>query len=126
MAESDALRELMRAVTAPMTPEDEELLWLNLAVVAKIVDDPERALVIAMQNLRQLERAQTEPGPSLAHWRIVLNAGVDAVIGVLTSRDPVATRLRRNSPFQRVLARTEEERALEAFRRHRKQAHAGR
>jgi hypothetical protein len=126
MAESDALRVLMSAVTAPMTPEAEESLWINLAVVAKVVDDPERALVIAMQNLRQLERAQTASSSSLAHWRTVLNAGVDAVIGVLTSRDPVATELRQNSPFKGVLARTEEERALEAFRRHRKQAHNGR
>lgn len=34
-----------------------------------------------------------------------------------------ATLLRLNSPFGNVLSRTENERALESFRRHRKQAH---
>lgn len=125
MTGNDGFDQLMRSVTAPMTPEAEEALWLNLAVVAKITENPERVLGIAMQNLRQLERVQGGANPWLRHWRTVLNGGVDAVIGVLTSRDLEATRLRLNSPFRDVLTRAETERILDAFRRHRKQAHHG-
>jgi hypothetical protein len=124
MTGNDSFDQLMRAVTAPMTPEAEESLWRNLAIVAKIVENPERVLAIAMQNLRQLDRVQGGANPWLARWRTVLNDGVDAVIGVLTSRDLDATRLRMNSPFSGVLTRAENERILESFRRHRKQAHS--
>ena len=120
----DSFDQMLRAVSAPMTPEAEEALWLNLAVVAKIAENPDRVLGIAMQNLRQLERVQGGANPWLGHWRTVLNGGVDAVIGVLTSRDVDATRLRLNSPFADVLSRAESERILDAFRRHRKQAHS--
>jgi hypothetical protein len=123
MTENDGFDQLMRSVTASMTPEAEEALWLNLAVVAKITENPERVLGIAMQNLRQLERVQGGANPWLSHWRTVLNGGVDAVIGVLTSRNIEATRLRLNTPFSGVLTRTETEHTLDAFRRHRKQAH---
>jgi hypothetical protein len=126
MDEGDTFGQLMAVATAHMPPEAEESLWLNLAVAAKIADDPERVLVIAMQNLRKLDSAQNDASIWPGHWRTVLNAGVDAVIAVLTSRDPVAVKLRQNSPFAGVLSRTETERAMEAFRRHRKQAHSGR
>jgi hypothetical protein len=124
MTGDDGFEQLMRAVTAPMTAEAEEALWLNLAVVAKIAENPDRVLGIAMQNLRQLERVQGGANPWLGRWRTVLNGGVDAVVGVLTSRDLDATRLRLNSPFAGVLTRAENERILESFRRHRKQAHS--
>ena len=124
MTGDDGFGQMMRTATASMSSEAEEALWLNLAVVAKITENPDRVLGIAMQNLRQLERVQGGANPWLGHWRTVLNGGVDAVIGVLTSRDVNATRLRLNSPFAGVLSRTETERILEAFRRHRKQAHS--
>jgi hypothetical protein len=124
MADDDGFDQMMRTAKAPMTPEAEEALWLSLAVVTKITENPDRVLGIAMQNLRQLERVQGGANPWLGHWRTVLNGGVDAVIGVLTSRDLSATRLRLNSPFSDVLSRTETERILESFRNHRKQAHS--
>jgi hypothetical protein len=123
MTSNDSFAQLMGSVTAPMTAEAEESLWLSLGIVAKIAENPERVLGIAMQNLRQLERVQGGSNPWLGHWRTVLNAGVDAVIGVLTSRDLDATRLRLNSPFTDVLTRAEAERILDSYRRHRKQAH---
>lgn len=124
MSDDDGFDQLMRSATAPMTAEAEEALWLNLAVVAKITENPERVLGIAMQNLRQLDRVQGGANPWLARWRTVLNGGIDAVIGVLTSRDIAATRLRLNSPFNGVLTRTDTERISAAFQRHRKQAHS--
>jgi hypothetical protein len=123
MAAMDEFDQLMRAVSAPLTPEAEESLWLGLAVVAKVVENPERVLGIAMQNLRQLERVQGGANPWLGRWRTVLNSGVDAIIGVLTSRDANAARLRINSPFSDVLTRAETEQVTEAYRRDRKQAH---
>jgi hypothetical protein len=123
MAE-DSFGALMTSVTAPMSQEAEESLWRHLAVVAKIAEDPDRVLVIAMQNLRRLEQAEGGANPWHSHWRTVLNGGVDAIIGVLTSRDMEATRLRLNSPFDGLLSRSETERIMDSFRRHRKQAHA--
>jgi hypothetical protein len=120
----DDFEQLMRAVSAPLSPEAEESLWLGLAVVAKVAENPERVLGIAVQNLRQLERVQGGANPWLGRWRTVLNAGVDAVIGVLTSRDVNAMRLRMNWPFDGVLTRAETERIMESYRRHRKQAHS--
>jgi hypothetical protein len=119
----DEFEEFMRTASAPLTPEAEESLWIGLALVAKVVENPDRVLGIANQNLRQLERVQGGANPWLTRWRTVLNAGVDAIIGVLTSRDINATRLRMNSPFDGVLGRAETERMMEAYRRHRKQAH---
>lgn len=119
----DSFGRLMSAVTAPMGEEAEESLWLHLGVVAKVAENPDRVLVIAMQNLRRLEQAEGGANPWHARWRIVLNGGVDAIIGVLTSRDMEATRLRLNSPFDGVLPRSETDRIKESFQRHRKQAH---
>jgi hypothetical protein len=119
----DDFDQLLRGVSAPLTPEAEESLWLGLAIVGKVAEDPERVLGIAMQNLRQLERVQGGANPWLGRWRTVLNSGVDAIIGVLTSRDINAARLRMNSPFSGVLSGKETERAIELYRRHRKQAH---
>jgi hypothetical protein len=123
MALMDEFEEFMRKVSAPLTPEAEESLWLGLALVAKLVESPDRVLGIAVQNLRQLDRVQGGANPWLARWRTVLNSGVDAIIGVLTSRDINATRLRMNSPFDGVLSRAETERVMETYRQHRKQAH---
>jgi hypothetical protein len=123
MALMDEFEQMLRAASAPLTPEAEESLWLGLAIVAKVAENPERVLGIAMQNLRQLERVQGGANPWLGRWRTVLNAGVDAIIGVLTSRDINATRLRMNSPFDGVLTRTETERVKESYRRHRKLSH---
>lgn len=121
--DTDSFGRLMAAVTAPMGEQAEESLWLHLAVVGQISADPDRVLVLAMQNLRRLEQAEGGANPWHARWRTVLNGGVDAIIGVLTSRDMEATRLRLNSPFEGVLSRQETIRVAEAFRRHRKQAH---
>lgn len=122
-ADNDGFGRLMTTVTAPMGEQAEESLWLHLAVAGKITADPDRVLVLAMQNLRRLEQAEGGANPWHRHWRTVLNGGVDAVIGVLTSRDMEATRLRLNSPFGGVLSRTETDQVTESFRRHRKQAH---
>ena len=123
-AGADAFRHLMSRVTASMTREAERSLWLNRAVAVQIAQDPERALAIAKENLEHMEVVRTAPNPWLRRWRTVLSAGVDAIIAVLTSRDPEATELRQNSPFAGVLDYRERERVLEAFRRHWKQAHS--
>jgi hypothetical protein len=122
--DTDGFGRLMAAVTAPMGQDAEESLWLHLVVVGKIAEDPDRVLVLAMQNLRRLEQAEGGANPWHRRWRTVLGGGVDAVIGVLTSRDKEATLLRLNSPFDNALSRAETERAMESFRRHRKQAHS--
>jgi hypothetical protein len=115
---------LMDSVSAPLTREAERSLWLNRVVAVRLAEAPERAFSIAYENLTRMESAQTGTNPWLKRWRAVLNAGVDAVLGVLTSRDLEAVELRQNSPFAGVVSYREREQVLENFRRHWKSLHS--
>jgi hypothetical protein len=114
----------MRSVSTPLTREAERSLWLNRVVAVRVAEDPERAIAIAHQNLDRMEAVQTGMNPWLGAWRSVLDAGVDVILGVLTSRDPEAAELRQNSPFAGVLGYRERERVLESFRQHWNRAHS--
>jgi len=46
----------------------------------------------------------------LTDWDRLLEAGVDAVLEVLTSREPLSVELRQNSPFAGVLPEQEQAR----------------
>lgn len=116
--------QLMDLVSAPLTREAERSLWLNRVVAVRVAEAPERAFAIAYENLNRMESAQTGTNPWLERWRAVLDAGVDAVLGVLTSRDLEAGELRQNSPFAGVVGYREREKVLESFRRHWKATHS--
>ncbi len=116
--DADDFYQLMRSVSVPLTREAERSLWLNRFVAVRIAEDPDRAIAIARENLRRMQAIQNGTNPWLAAWRYVLDAGVDVVLGVLTSRDQGAVELRQNSPFAGVLDYRERERVLESFRRH--------
>ena len=114
---------MMRSVAIPLTREAERSLWLNRFVAVRIAEDPDRAIAVAQENLHRMQDIQNGANPWLAAWRYVLDAGVDVILGVLTSRDPEAVELRQNSPFAGVLGYRERERVLESFRRHWSRAH---
>lgn len=115
---------LMDSVSASLTREAERSLWLNRVVAVRLAEAPERAFSIAYENLTRMESAQTGTNPWLKRWRAVLDAGVDVVLGVLTSRDLEAVELRQNSPFAGVVSYREREQVLENFRQHWKSLHS--
>lgn len=121
--DDDGFGRLLEEVTVSMTREAERSLWLNRVVAVRIAEDPQRALVIANENLERMGAWQVAANPWLARWRSLIDAGVDTILGVLTSRDPEAAELRQNSPFAGVLDYREREQVLENFRQHWMQAH---
>lgn len=111
---------------AALTRDQERSLWLHRVVAGHLAVDPERVLAQARANLEQLESVHPDGASAgwLAQWGEVLDAGVDAVFEVLTSRRPQAVELRQNSPFAGVLDERERQATLAAFRTHWQAAHA--
>jgi hypothetical protein len=83
-------------------------------------------LAQARKNLEHLSRVH--PGGMTAawldDWRMILDAGEDAVFRAVTSSAPWAVELRQNSPFAGVLRPEERAAALAAFRSHWRKEHA--
>lgn len=117
-----AHRRLRRAdVEALLRPEltrDQlKALWLHRAVAGRLVQDPDAVLAKAATNLERLRRVHPDGMAArwLDRWRAVLDAGVETVLDVLTSRAPEAIELRQNSPFAGVLPEGQRRAVLEAF-----------
>ncbi|WP_106400455.1 hypothetical protein [Actinocorallia populi] len=118
-ADREAVERFVNAARRRLPREAERSLWLNRAVVSALESDPDRVLAIARRNLQRMrDRQGWGRNPWLVRWMIILDAGVDAVIEVLLSRDPEAVELRQNAPFAGVLEQEHRERLLEEFRRH--------
>ncbi len=60
----------------------------------------------------------------IRQWQALIDAGLDGVLDVLTSRAEQAVELRQNSPFAGVLPEPDRRRALDAFRTHWRREHA--
>lgn len=109
-----------------LTRDQERSLWLHRVVAGRLAVDPDAVLTHARDNLARLDRVHPigVTAAWLAQWHTVLDAGVDAVFDVLTSRSPWAVEMRQNSPFAGVLDGRERQAALAAFRAHWRTAHA--
>ena len=108
----------VEAVLRPELTRDQlKALWLHRAVAGRLVSDPDAVLAKAAANLQRLRRVHPDGMAArwLDKWRTVLDAGVEAVLDVLTSRTPDAVELRQNSPFAGVLPDTERRAVLTAF-----------
>lgn len=83
-------------------------------------------LAKAATNLERLRRVHPDGMAAvwLDRWRGVLNAGIEAVLDVLTSRAPEAIELRQNSPFAGVLPEAQRRAVLAAFADRWRSAHA--
>jgi excisionase family DNA binding protein len=117
-----AHRRLRRAdVEAILRPElarDQlKALWLHRAVAGRLVQDPDAVLAKAESNLARLRQIHPDGMAArwLDRWRVVVDAGVEAVLDVLTSRAPEAIELRQNSPFAGVLSEADRRAVLGAF-----------
>jgi excisionase family DNA binding protein len=89
-----------------LTREQEKSLWLHRALVGYVLADPAGAIATAADQVarwRSVHRHGGMTDRSLESWSQVLNAGLEAVIDVLSSRRPEAVELRVNSPFAGLL-----------------------
>lgn len=103
-----------------LTRDQLKALWLHRAVAGKLVASPEMVLDKARQNLARLHQIHPTGMTAawLDAWESTLRSGVEAVLDVLTSRDPHAVELRQNSPFAGVLSEQERHAVLDAFVNH--------
>ena len=109
-----------------LTRDQERSLWLHRAVLSELVENPEDVLARVRGNLQRLRSQHPGRGMTagwLGQWQEVLDAGVDAVADVLTSRGPAALELRQNSPFAGVISEEVRSRVLASFVRHWRRDH---
>lgn len=94
-------------------------LWLHRAIAGSLVTNPDDVLEKARVNLDRLLRQHrgTMTEVWLSRWQETLDEGAEAVLDVLTSREPDAVELRQNSPFAGVLPEAQRRQVLESFRR---------
>jgi len=97
-------------------------------VAGHLVADPDGVLAQARKSVARMQGVHDAGAAAawLAEWVSVLDAGVDAVLDVLTSRSPRAVELRQNSPFAGVLTGSERSKVAAAFTTHWRRDHAAR
>jgi excisionase family DNA binding protein len=108
------------------TRDQERSRWLHAAIVSHLVMDPVSVLSRARENLDRFSEihAHTVAERWLGLWRETLNAGPDAVLGMLVADTPQARELRQNSPFTGILSEGERATVLLSFRQHWRTSHA--
>lgn len=110
-----------RASSSPQLTRDQlQSLWLHGAVAGHLAIDPAGTMARAQKNLDHLRQVHSSAMSNrwLDAWQAAVDSGPDAVLEILTSRSPLATDLRQNSPFAGVLAEDERSSVLRAFRAH--------
>jgi hypothetical protein len=112
-----------------LTREQERSLWLHRVVTAHLMTDPDATMNKARSNLAAWRGVHRRDGMAqrwLDQWSDLLDAGVDAVAEVLSSRDARSVELRQNSPFAGVLDDATRTRVLGAFKEHWRAEHSTR
>ncbi|BCJ73317.1 transcriptional regulator [Catellatospora sp. IY07-71] len=115
-----ARADVLAMLRPELTRDQLKSLWLHRAVAGRLVADPDAVLDRAAKNLRRLQSVHPDGMAAmwLDRWRQVLEAGVEAVLDVLTSRSRDAAELRQNSPFAGVLPESMRQAVLTAFAEH--------
>jgi excisionase family DNA binding protein len=124
--ERSDIDRLLERESTELTREQERSLWLHRAVVGRLVEQPDKTLELARQNVISLLEPQARSGMTthwLQQWLRILDSGVDEVAEVLTSRSPLALELRQNSPFAGALPQETRSRVLGAFVKHWRDEH---
>jgi excisionase family DNA binding protein len=109
-----------------LSREQEKSLWLHRAVLGRLMVEPTDVLDTARQNIHDWKPGHRSDGMSAHYldvWEQIVDAGVDAVVPVLTGEDQASSDLRQNSPFAGVLPDVERRQVLRSFRRHWDQEH---
>lgn len=101
--------------------EKQRSLWLNRIVVGELVRDPDRALMIARDNItrwREIHAGRPSILAALDRWSEIIDQGIESVVATLTGQNEESEDLRQNSPFAGVLSQEQREQALTSFRSH--------
>jgi len=109
----------------PMRREDERSLWLNYALAAKLVADPDGVIERAKKRLQRLRSIHRHSGRWFDLWEDALNDGPPAVLAIMTDRSDLGQVMRSSSPIIGIGLLGEEERmqVLNAFRAYWNAAH---
>ncbi|MGH3843363.1 MAG: helix-turn-helix domain-containing protein [Pseudonocardiaceae bacterium] len=118
--------DVERALRSRLTRDQERSLWLHHAVAGRLAVEPDASLTKAHRNIETMLLAHPagEVRERIRQWQVLIEAGLDGVFDVLTSRAAFAVELRQNSPFAGVLPEPDRQRALECFRTHWRREHA--
>ena len=96
-------------------------LWLAHAAAGTLVQDPERVLALARENLQSMQSA----GPrgmsrqGLARWQRLLDGPVEPILDALTGSTVEHDELRQHSPLTAVLSTDQRQAVLQEFAAHR-------
>ena len=111
--------ESLRDRTLRLTRDQRRSLWLEFAVAGRIVVDPRGTRSLALRNLETMRRnARGQARSWLDEWERLLDAPIEDLLGVLTSRSPRGRDLRQNSPFAGVLSAAERDQVLASWIEH--------
>jgi excisionase family DNA binding protein len=115
--------EAVKVRTQTLTRDQQRSLWLAYATAGRIVENPEHARTLALQNLermRSTSRGQTRRW--MGEWARLLEGPTDRLLRVLVAPSPRSRELRQNSPFAGLLTESERLSVLQAWERSRSQA----
>lgn len=104
-----------------LTYEQERSLWLHREVRDQLMDDPDRVLSIAWDNLERFKHVHRPDGIAVRYldqWQSVIDGGLDELVATLTGTDERSSELRQNSPFAGVLSDEQRMKVLRSFRQH--------
>lgn len=110
--------EALRARTQKMTRDQRRSLWLSYAIAGRIVEDPQKAAVVAEANLQQMTTASKgRPSRWAAEWAELLAGPLERLLHDYTSPSPRGRELRQNAPFAGLLTDTERAKILANWKR---------
>ena len=109
--------ERFRKEAKAKVPRREHLLglWLGRATAAHIAADPAIALEYGRTRLEQLIVDSPQAAGWLDRWRVLIAAGPEAVMTVLTASDDEAISLRSASPFGGLIPEGERDQIVTSF-----------
>jgi transcriptional regulator with XRE-family HTH domain len=121
----DTLTRLARSVDLeptveyhpPMTREERRSLALHEAIADRLLQDPDACVAKARRNLRLMAAGPAGSSPFLKEWTVLLDRPLEALIPVLTDRDPWARELRQVTPFAGILSAAERTAVYRDFQR---------
>ncbi len=98
-----------------LTREERRSLVLHEAIARQLIDDPERVLARARENLGRMVARRSTSSQLLDEWRVLLKRPLSALVPLLTDPDPWVRELRHVTPFAGVLTTRARTQVYEAF-----------
>lgn len=120
-------RDVEALLGAPARREDELALWIDYALVAKLVADPDNVIERAKARLQRLRAIHRDGSANkwLDRWQAALDEGPHAVLALMTSRTEDGATMRSCSPVAGLglLSDEERRRVRTAFQHHWRSGH---